>query len=261
MTAVAPIIEVRDVTFAYPTRPTPPAIQHATFSVTADDYLGIIGPNGGGKTTLLKLILGLLHPQDGEIRVLGQPPRAVRHRIGYVPQHRAFDANTPATALDIALAGRLSQSRFGLMYGRAHRAATTAALDRAGAADFADQPIATLSGGQRQRVLIARSLAADAAVLLLDEPMAGVDEPMQAGLADLLRELNATLPIVMVSHDVAYVSAQMKRIACVNRRVDIHDAAEVTGEVITEMYERPVRRIQPHRHEHDCCNVPESPPA
>ncbi len=241
-------IELADVRFAYPSHPEIPILEDISLQVRKDDFLGIIGPNGGGKTTLLKVILGLLQPRAGEVRVFGRPPREVSHRIGYVPQHGRIDPSVPASVLDVVLTGRLHKSSWGAWWSRKDREAAFAALEQTQTAQFAHHSIAALSGGQRQRVLIARALAAEAELLLLDEPTAGVDAPSEQNFTDLLHELNRRVPIVLVSHDVSFVCTHLKRVACLNRRLTVHLASEVSPQVIAQTYGEPVCTIQ-HRRE------------
>lgn len=239
------------VTHRYPGpsgRAGPPALDDVSLVIERDDFLGVIGPNGGGKTTLLKIILGLLEPRSGEVRVFGRPPREIRHRVGYVPQRARLDTSVPATVLDVVLTGRLARSGWGLIFGRRHRDGARDALARTDALDLADRPVGSLSGGQRQRVLIARALASDAELLLLDEPTAGVDQAVERDLLNLLHRLNESMPIVMVSHDIAVVSTHLKRVACLNRRLSCHLPHEINDETITSMYRGGVRAIH-----HDRC--------
>lgn len=244
-TSTSPVVEIKDVTFGYPPGLMDQLVlEDVSLRVEPNDFLGIIGPNGGGKTTLLKIMLGLLKPQRGTVKVFGQPPAKVRRRVGYVPQHAQFDPTVPVSVLDIVLMGRLARSSWGVMYGRRHVDAAMEALKLTETDGLAKRSIATLSGGQRQRVLIARALAGDAQLLLLDEPKAGVDVHMKHGLIDLLHQLNEKLPIVMVSHDISFVSTHLKRVACLSRRMTCHAAHEISDEVITQMYHGSVRAIQ-----------------
>lgn len=239
MSPTTPAAELVNVTYRYPGAPpdTPPVLEDVSLRIEPDDYVGLIGPNGGGKTTLLRILLGLLRPELGEVRVLGTSPTQARSRVGYVPQHARIDTTVPASVLDVVLTGRLNRSGWGVRYGPEHRSAALAALEQTGVAHLASKTVAELSGGQRQRVLIARALASDAAILLLDEPTAGVDAPMERGFYALLQELNERLPIVLVSHDVSFVSSHMKRIACLNRRLVCHTASEVTAEMLAATYD------------------------
>ncbi len=233
-----PVAELDRVTFSYPGAARP-ALEDVSLRIEPGDFLGVIGPNGGGKTTLLKLLIGLIEPREGTVRVFGRPPAAVRQRIGYVPQHASIDPAVPATALDVVLMGRLRLSSWGPTFGRAHREAAENALRLTSTQDLAKRPIAELSGGQRQRVLIARALAAEAELLLLDEPTQGVDLHREREVLDLLQRLSQTMPIVMVSHDVHLVAAHLKSAACVNRSLERYPASEVSPEIIERMYHGP----------------------
>lgn len=231
-----PIADIESVTFGYGGFAAPPVLRDVSLRIEERDFVGVIGPNGGGKTTLLKILLGLLEPQRGTVRVFGRPPAAVRHRVGYVPQHAAIDPSVPATALDIVLMGRLRLSSWGPRFGNVHIDAAMEALALTGSEDFSRRTISALSGGQRQRVLIARALAAEAELLLLDEPTQGVDLHRERKVLELLERLHERMPIVMVSHDVHMVAAHLKGAICVNRTVERYAASEVSPEVIERMY-------------------------
>ena len=230
-----PVARLSDVDFSYPGA-AEPTLVGVDLTLSPQDFVGLIGPNGGGKTTLLKLLLGLLEPRSGTIEVFGAAPGTVRRRVGYVPQSAAIDPTAPATVLDVVLMGRLSRSSWGFRFAAADRAAALAALDRTGTTELAGRRLATLSGGQRQRVLIARALAGEPDLLLLDEPTAGVDLHRERELLTLLRNLNEHLPIVMVSHDVVLVSSHMDRAVWVNREVVSLAASEVTVATVEAMY-------------------------
>jgi zinc transport system ATP-binding protein len=244
------IVELKGVWYGYPPHGlSMPALEDVDLQIEARDFLGVIGPNGGGKTTLLKIILGLLRPQRGAVRVLGRSPRRVRRQIGYVPQDLQVDLAAPASVLDVVLMGRLGVSSWGCRFSREDREAAMAALEQTQTADLARRPVARLSGGQRQRVLIARALAADARLLLFDEPTAGVDAHIERELTDLLHRLSERIPIVLVSHDISFISRHLKRVACLNHRLTTHAAHEVSAEVIAEMYNGDVRMVH---HEESC---------
>ncbi|MDY7110418.1 MAG: ABC transporter ATP-binding protein [Planctomycetota bacterium] len=244
------IVELKGVWYGYPPHAlSMPVLEDVDLQIGPGDFLGVIGPNGGGKTTLLKIILGFLRPQRGTVSVLGGRPQKVSRRIGYVPQNARIDLAAPASVLDVVRMGRLGVSSWGCRFGREDTEAAMAALERTQTADLADRPIAHLSGGQRQRVLIARALAGEAKLLLLDEPTAGVDAHIERGLTDLLHRLSERMPIVLVSHDVSFISRHLKRVACLNHRLTTHAAHEVSAEVIAQMYHGEVRMVQ---HEDSC---------
>ena len=238
-------IEVENLSFSYPLTPV---LEDVTLAIPRGDFVCMVGPNGGGKTTLLRLILGLLKPARGTVRVFGRPPAEVRRRIGYMPQHAQLDPQFPVRALDVVLMGRLSARRFGPMPG-VDKARARAALDEVGLTAYAKRPFAALSGGQRQRVLIARALACAPELLLMDEPTANLDPLVQDEMVELLRELNQRLTIVLVSHDVGFVARHVRTVVCVNRQVMMHAAQEITGESIRALYGHEVRMVD-HSHSH-----------
>jgi zinc transport system ATP-binding protein len=220
-------VRMREVTFRYPGAELD-ALHDVSLSIGATEFVGVIGPNGGGKSTLLQIVLGLHQPQRGLIEVFGHPPSVARARIGYVPQRASIDAGVPASVLDIVLMGRLTPNSWGPRFARGDVEAARASLARARVADLERRAWSTLSGGQRQRVLIARALVADVDLLLLDEPTAGVDTHREEELLDLLGQLNAELPIVMVTHDLPLVAAHMDRAIWVDRAVTAMAASDVT---------------------------------
>lgn len=240
------IIELRGVTFRYD---GPPVLDDVNLEIKVGDFAGIVGPNGGGKTTLLKLILGLLRPQAGSVQVFGLPPGGARGLVGYVPQQTHFDREFPISVMDVVLMGRLSHSRWLGPYGRQDRLAAEKALGEVELEGLSSRRLSALSGGQRQRVLIARALASEPKLLLLDEPTASVDQRVEQDIYDLLRKLNRRVSILLVSHDLGFVSEFVNRVVCVNRKVLIHPVSEVTGEFINEVYGGHVRMI---RHDHAC---------
>ena len=242
----ASVIQCTDLHFGYDQRPV---LSRVNIAVPEGDFVCVVGPNGSGKTTLLRLALGLLQPTGGKIEVYGQSPNRSRQRIGYVPQHPKLDPLFPVSALDVALMGRLGNARpFGLWSGKDKKAAIQA-LDEVGLVDRRDEHFASLSGGQKQRVLIARALAGQPDLLLLDEPTAGLDAHVEEGFYRLLRELNKERTIVLVSHDLGFVSGFVKSVICVGHDVVIHPTSAITGEVIADLYGSDMRMV---RHDHRC---------
>jgi zinc transport system ATP-binding protein len=162
----------------------------------------MIGPNGGGKTTLIKLMLGLLEAGSGMVRIFGQPPSRVSHRIGYVPQDVHINKNFPVSALDVVLMGKIQPGLGWSRPSREDRVAALDALNQVEMAKYCDYRIGELSGGQKQRVFVARALVTDPQLLFLDEPTASIDTKGQGEFYSLLKELNKTVSIIIVSHDL-----------------------------------------------------------
>jgi len=240
-------IEMRDVWFSYERRPV---IEGVTFALKQGDFLGIIGPNGGGKTTLLRLMLGILKPQKGLIRILGELPHDAKHRVGYVPQYTNINVTFPISVMEITLMGRLAHCRIGRWYSRQDRQKAEEVLRQVGMWHERHTPIGKLSGGQRQRVFIARALATDPEILFLDEPTSSVDPDFETDLFDFLRELNKKVTIVVVTHDIGAISRNVKSVACVNHSLIFHEEGEITAQMIDMAYECPVDLIahgMPHR--------------
>ena len=242
-----PVVEIRDLWFSFN---GVPVIKEADLSVRQKDFLALLGPNGGGKTTLLKLILGLLKPDRGTVLVFGKTPSQVVQRMGYMPQNVSFNRNFPITVLDVVLMGRLRHSRNWSGYTRDDRVAAQRAMERVGMWKYRKRRVGELSGGQRQRAFIARALVTDPELLLLDEPTASVDTKGQTDFYTLLKELNETVTIIVVSHDISVLSSYVKCVGCVNQRVFYHDAAEITEDMLEMAYHCPVELVAhglPHR--------------
>ena len=237
-----PIVTLKDVSFAYN---RDPVIQDVNLDIPPGDFIAMIGPNGGGKTTLLKLILGLLEPRQGTIRVMGKPALKAAPGIGYVPQNVHINSSFPITALDVVLMGKLNPKKRWTRYSTADRRESIDALERLQMAVHADTRISELSGGQRQRVFIARALVTQPELLLLDEPTASIDTRGQAEFFKLLEELNQEVTILVVSHDLLVISRYVKSVACVNKRLHYHDQAEITGEMLDTMYNCTVEKVCP----------------
>ncbi len=240
-------IEFNHVWFSYDSHVV---LRDVSFTIREKDFFALIGPNGGGKTTLLKLCVGLLRPHKGYIRIYGEEPEKMRKILGYVPQNPNPNPNFPISVIEVVLMGRLSRSKLGSRYTRDDYNAAMNALERVGMAEFVDTPIEKLSGGQRQRVFLARALAADPRILLLDEPTTGIDAPSQSMLFELLRDLNSHMTIVLVTHDTVAISRYIKTVACINQRLYLHEEGKITQEMLDATYQCPVDLIAhgiPHR--------------
>jgi zinc transport system ATP-binding protein len=226
-------------------------LEAISLSVERGDFLGIIGPNGGGKTTLLKVILGLIKPTDGTVRVLGQTPERSRHHIGYIPQHNLFDRDFPINVRETVLMGCNGTAGLFRRYSREDKERAQEALRTVGMLSHQHHQLGKLSGGEQQRVFIARALVGRPKLLLLDEPTASVDSSMQTEFYELLVRLKKDMTIIMVSHDISAISIYVDKIACLNRQLYYHGSREITPEVLEATYKCPVQLIAhgtiPHR--------------
>ena len=235
------LIEVRDVTFGYGREVV---LDHVSLQIRPRDFLAIIGPNGGGKTTLIKVILGLLRPWSGDVIV-----RTPRGHLGYVPQFSTFDRSFPLRVRDVVLMGKLGRRGLIRRYTREDREDVERILERLKLTDVALSHVSGVSGGQLQRVLIARALAGDPEALFLDEPTASIDAESREVLRGILEELNQRIPVVVITHDITSLSSMATHIACINRRLFDH-GAEIDQHALEEVYGCPVELVAhgvPHR--------------
>jgi zinc transport system ATP-binding protein len=240
------VVKIEDVSFSYDGTAI---LEDIHLEVSKGDFVAVVGPNAGGKTTLLKLILGLLRPDKGRVLVFGQPPSKARPRIGYMAQQSSFDFQFPVSVMDVALMGRLGHETGLGVFNRKDKRSALEALRRVEMEALRSRPFSNLSGGQRQRVLLARALASEPDLLLLDEPTSNVDAVIETELFEILHELNRRMTIMVVSHDLGFVSCFVKSVACVNRRLAIHPTSSITGEMIHELYGGDVQMV---RHDHRC---------
>ncbi len=232
-----PVIRMWGVTAGYV--PGRPAVESVDLTIQRGSLLAIVGPNGGGKSTLLKLIAGLLRPWRGVVQVFGKPPGALASSVAYVPQAELVDWSFPVSVWDVAMMGRYPRLR-GLRQPHASdRGIVREALERVGMADHAKSQIGALSGGQRRRAFLARAIAAEADLFLLDEPVTGVDEPTQEELMHLLHaESHRGRTIVASTHDLPAVSRHFEQVVAVNRRILATGPASMVldPEVLARMY-------------------------
>lgn len=238
-----PVVEMTAVNFSYQQHPV---LENIQLTISQGDFLGVMGPNGGGKTTLLKIILGLLRPDQGKVRVFGSPPRKGSRQIGYVPQYIHFDATFPITTQGVVLMGLLGPWSLGFWFNPEEKRAAYLAMEATGVSDLALVPFGNLSGGQRQRVLLARALVSNPKLLILDEPTSSVDYHGEEEFYSLLLDLNQEATIVLVSHDLGVISTYVKKVACVNRFLVVHSAAELDREKVGAIYHSPVRILEHH---------------
>lgn len=246
--AVKELVRLDDVWVYYDSSPV---LEEINLSVKSNDFLGLIGPNGGGKTTLLKVILGLIRPSRGKVSVMGRTPERGRKFIGYISQHNQFDHDFPISVLDVVLMGRYGKTGLFRRYSEEDRRIAIETLKTVEMLDCKDRQIGRLSGGEQQRVFIARALATSPRLLLLDEPTASIDPNMQAEFFELLERLKQSMAIVLVSHDISAVSIYVDEIACLNHRLFYHGSKEVSAEELEKTYHCPIQLLAhgtvPHR--------------
>ncbi|MBJ7450109.1 MAG: ABC transporter ATP-binding protein [Parachlamydiales bacterium] len=214
------VINLSHLSFGYSTQLI---LDDVDLSIQRGEFIGIIGPNGGGKTTLLKLLMGFLKPLHGSCHLFNLPPKDARTKIGYVPQTLQFDKHFPITVMELVLGGRLSKSSFFGPYNAQDKKKALEALDCVGLSAYTQRAFGTLSGGEAQRALIARALASEPELLLLDEPTASVDKPAEEEIHALLGRLKGSLTMLMVTHDLTTILKQVDRIICVQKKISNMD--------------------------------------
>lgn len=275
-----PLIEIKNLSAGYDNRTV---LRNVNLTVYDRDFLGIIGPNGGGKTTLIKCILGLLKPTAGEIlysdkrfvasdkqRGTAQRPALTTNRsvlkMGYLPQYNSIDRKFPITVEEVILSGLSSQKSLISRFTATHREKARQVIARMGLEGLEKRAIGALSGGQLQRALLGRAIISDPALVVLDEPSTYIDKRFEARLYELLAEINHDCAIVLVSHDIGTVLQQVKSIACVNETLDYHPDTGVSEEWLERNFNCPIELLGhgalPHRilaeHKHGdgcgCCN-------
>ena len=224
-------------------------LEDINLEVNEHDFIGLIGPNGAGKTVLLKTLLGIVEPTSGSIAIFGEAPPGPRGAIGYVPQFAGFETQMPISVFDVVLTGRLAAGNLKFRYSAEDRRIAKSCLEAVDLLDLRDSQVGKLSGGQIQRVLIARALAVQPKILLLDEPTASLDSPSGQTVYSLLEKLAASLTIILVSHDIGVLSTYVKTVACLNQRLHYHGGRELPAGLAEEVYGCPVELIA-HGHAH-----------
>lgn len=242
------VISIENLTVKYGETP---AITGVCLNVENGEYLGIIGPNGGGKTTLLKAILGLVEPSLGRIDICGRKPGKTGQLMGYVPQVTVLDKKFPITVNEVILTGRLNPIFKPFhRYSQSDRDKVDELLEKVGLLKLKRRMVSELSGGEFQKMLIARTLAVNPKILLLDEPTANVDAGSREQIYSLLNELNKSITIILVTHDLLAVSSYVKSLACLNGRLVYHGSSELNDEMVKTLYGCPIDLIAhgvPHR--------------
>ena len=238
------LIKLENVSFSYGGATV---LQDIDLSIEKGEFIGLVGPNAGGKSTLLKLILGLFKPSRGRVSLFEKSPTAGRTRIGYCPQYTQFSRNYPITVEEVVLLGRLGKTRVLGGYTKEDREIARSAMESTEVDDIRSANISDLSGGQLQRVLIARALACEPEVLILDEPTANIDHRVEVDIFELLKQFNQQMTIIVVSHDIGFISEYVTRVACLNRTLVCHKTSELTGESIEHLYGSHVSMID-HNH-------------
>jgi zinc transport system ATP-binding protein len=247
-----PVIELKNIYVKYEKQSV---LEDISFVVEENDFFTIVGPNGGGKTTLLKVLLGLMKPVKGSVKI-GDGKNNASELIGYVPQFSKSDRSFPIDVWETVLLGRLNKQKWFSRFNSEDKRLTEHVLDVVGMLDLKNAQIGELSEGQRQRVFIARALVSEPEILLLDEPTTSVDECIKHNIYDLLNELRKKMTIVLVTHDLGAVSSYITKLACLNRKLYFHNNNELNNEDFEEAYGCPFELVAhgvPHRvyHQHN----------
>lgn len=262
-----PIIEIKNLSAGYNHKTV---LHDINLSVYERDFLGIIGPNGGGKTTLIKCILGLIKPSKGEIifnkqqnlkeKDCSSKPSQNSFTIGYLPQYNSIDKKFPISVEEAILSGLSSQKPLSARYSQTEKEKAQVIINRMGLNGMEKRAIGQLSGGQLQRALLGRAIISDPDVVILDEPSTYIDKRFEARLYELLAEINKECAIILVSHDIGTVLQQVKSIACVNESLDYHPDTGISTEWLEKNFNCPIELLGhgtlPHRilgeHHHHC---------
>jgi len=222
------IIEIKNLSFCYHKQKI---LENVNLNIEEKDFLAIIGPNGGGKSTLLKLILGMNPVKDGSVRTFGEVPKKNLSKIGYVPQNTNVNTDFPIKVIEVVLMGHIGEKSPLFGYGKEEKMCAKGALAQVGMEAFENAKIGELSGGQRQRVMIARALCAHPQILILDEPTASIDIDGQKRIYELLKTLNSYITIIVVSHDISVIMKYANSVVHINKKLTHHDMSENTKNI------------------------------
>mgnify|MGYP000154909927 CR=1 FL=1 len=248
---MSPAVILKNISFSYNQQPL---FQDVSLEIFEGEFIGIIGPNGGGKTTLMKLIMGFLNPTKGNIFLFGGDPKANLNKIAYVPQNLRFDKKFPISVGELVLSGLLSRLSFYGCYRKEDKLLAKKMIKKMRLEDLSERPLGTLSGGQMQRALIARALVSSPKLLLLDEPTANVDKQTKEEIYSTLKNLAGEMTIIMVTHDLAASIELVDRvICCVQDKVTTFKASEVCEHFALGLYHAPLLVDSPVNKE--CCSL------
>lgn len=236
-----PVVTLKNVYFSYQDALV---LEDISFNINKGEFVGLIGPNGGGKTTLLKLIMGFLKPNSGSIKIFDEPPAIASQQISYVPQSLRFDKQFPISVLELVLGGRLSHLPWYGKFSHADKQAALEALERVGLLEFQHRSFGNLSGGQAQRALIARALASEPRLLLLDEPTASVDTQAEADIYKILKSLQGQITILMVTHNLQAAIELVEKVICVQKTAAVLNPQQVCEHFALGLYHAPLINIK-----------------
>lgn len=253
------LLDIKDITVGY--NPTQPILKDINLQVLKNDFLGIIGPNGGGKTTLLKTILGLIKPYNGSIVYYKREKIVDKINIGYLPQMNQIDKKFPISVFDVILSGLTAKRKIFTYYSKDQKEQAKTIGHKMGLDLLLNRPIGNLSGGQLQRTLLGRAIVDNPDLLILDEPNSYVDKRFETDFYKILEDVNENTAIILVSHDVGTVVSLVKNIACVNEGLHYHSGSNITSEWLEQTYSAcPIEMVGhgdfPHRvlEKHEGCS-------
>jgi zinc transport system ATP-binding protein len=240
-------VQISDLSFSYENLPV---LERVDLEISDGSFVGIMGPNGGGKTTLLKLLMGFLEPSRGRVRIFGKAPEQIRTRIGYVPQFHRSDRDFPITVLELVLLGALSKASLWGKFPAETKEKAESLIEDLGLASYMKKPYSSLSGGFAQRALLARALLSDPDLLLLDEPTANIDAPSSQTILDRLQKLKGRKTILLVTHDLTTIVERVDRVLCVQTRLTSYLPTQVCEHFALGLYHTPLLGRQRQKKDH-----------